>query len=173
MPCRKLGRKLGPWFVGPFKVLRRVNEVCYRLQLPTNYHINLSFHASLLRPVMAGPLQKAEVRDVPPPPLDIEGVPAYSVRSILDSRHRAKGLQYLVDWGEHGPEERCWVLVEDVLDPSMLREFQWFWSCFVLFIYRIDSPAPDFPATYTHVCVTLGLGVAISGIAKATRKATE
>uniref|UniRef100_W5LUZ2 Integrase catalytic domain-containing protein n=1 Tax=Astyanax mexicanus TaxID=7994 RepID=W5LUZ2_ASTMX len=119
LPCKKLS----PRFVGPFKILRRINQVTYRLELPRQYKISPSFHVSLLRPVIPGPLDDASPRATPPSPLDFDGVQAYRVNTILDSRRRRGLIQYLVDWEGYGPEERCWVPAADILDPSLTTDF--------------------------------------------------
>ncbi len=118
-------KKLSPRYVGPFKILRQITPVSFRLDLPADYRISPTFHVSLLKPA-GGPEGERvleEVVDESTPPIIVDGEEAYQLREILHSRRRGRVLQYLVDWEGFGPEERSWVNVNDILDPTLTTEF--------------------------------------------------
>ncbi len=118
LPCKKLS----PRYIGPFTILRQINEVTFHLQLPAPYRIHPVFHVSLLKPFSPSAPDPNEPA-VPPPPEVLAEPTIYWVRNIMDSRLRGGHLEYFIDWEGYGPEERSWVARDDVLDPSHLAEF--------------------------------------------------
>ncbi|XP_049329610.1 uncharacterized protein LOC125795048 [Astyanax mexicanus] len=116
-------KKLSPKYIGPYKILKQINEVTYRLDLPHHSRLSNSFHVSLLKPVISGPLDEATPGETPPPPVTVDGSTMYVVRQLLDSRRRGGTLQYLVDWEGYGPEERSWIPASHMSDPGLVADF--------------------------------------------------
>ncbi|KAL0188510.1 hypothetical protein M9458_015609, partial [Cirrhinus mrigala] len=113
LPCKKLS----PRYVGPFKIIKQITPVSFRLELPDDYRISPTFHVSLLKP--AGDPEGVEDLDEAasqgPPPVVDGSEEVYRVNTILDSRRRRGQLQYLKK--DHGsPPGTSWT-------PLSLRTF--------------------------------------------------
>uniref|UniRef100_A0A3Q3FLP0 Opsin 4xa n=1 Tax=Kryptolebias marmoratus TaxID=37003 RepID=A0A3Q3FLP0_KRYMA len=79
--------------------------------------IHPTFHVSRVKPYTSPRLEPAS-RPLPPTRF-LDGDPIYTVRRILRSKRRGRGVHYLVDWEGYGPEERTWIPGRFVLDNSM------------------------------------------------------
>ncbi len=122
IPLRSVSNKLAPKFIGPFAVTEIISPVAVRLNLPPAYRrIHPAFHVSKIKPVFRSRINPPA--PVPPPPRLVDGETTYSVNRILDSRRRGRGFQYLVDWEGYGPEERSWVPARDILDHSLIDDY--------------------------------------------------
>ncbi|KAI2657950.1 Transposon Tf2-11 polyprotein [Labeo rohita] len=119
LPCRKLS----PRYIGPFKILRQINNVTFQLQFPPRYRIHPTFHVSLLKPFYPSATETPGAEAEPPPPEVLDQPSIYTIHQILYSRRRGGHLEYLIDWEGYGPEERSWVPRDDVLDPTLLADF--------------------------------------------------
>ena len=116
-------KKLSNRWLGPWKVVRKVGSMAYRVELPRRYgRIHPVFPVVKL---MAAPKDQIEGRAriaVPPPEL-IEGEEEYEVESILDSHILRRELQFLVSWKGYGYEDVSWERADDVHAPDCITEF--------------------------------------------------
>ena len=113
---RKRG-KLGPRYIGPYRVEARVGKVAYRLELPEELGaIHNTFHVSQLRKVIRDPDEIVPAEDIV-----LDEKLSYVERAVEIVDRKTKELRsgrvvnlVLVKWQHHKGSELTWEREEDM-----------------------------------------------------------
>lgn len=106
--------KLAPKYYGPFKIVAKIGQVAYKLELPRGSQIHSVFHVSQLKKFRGDiPHEPAKL-----PQCDSSGVIAMVPYAVLDRRMAKKGnvaaVYVLIQWVNEGPEDATWELYDDM-----------------------------------------------------------
>jgi chromodomain-containing protein len=115
--------KLLPKWYGPFRIIQKIGNVAYRLELPLLIKVHDVFHIDLLTPYKeTEEYGQAYTR---PPPITVQSEEEYEVESILQARHKRVGdsLEYKVHWKGYPSADNSWVPHKDLHSPDLLKEF--------------------------------------------------
>ena len=128
-PSKKLDSK----WEGPFVVVKKINEVAFKLKLPASMKCHPVFHASLLTPDPQDPLPE---QDYPQPgPIQVDNEDEFEVEDILDVK-RGRGGKLLVRAKWVGwPTDLTWYPIDNFRHSSeILADF---------FSRNPSKPKPD------------------------------
>lgn len=131
--------KFSPWYFGPYKVVKRIGIVAYKLQLPETDRIHDTFHVSLLKKKIGA----NEFTQIDPPTTVDLTSPAYPSK-ILDrrliNRNNTAVVSVLVQWENMMPEDASWVdyevlrrnypqfVIEDTASQERGNVKKWGWN---------------------------------------------
>ena len=120
-------KKLDLRFAGPYRVVSRVNNVTYKLDLPQSLSgVDNAFHVSLLQPAATNPFPNQTTTT--PPVESIDDAGAHRITRVLDSKVvKARGrlrpgqirdtfVKYRVQW--EGVSDKTWELAPDVVPKA-------------------------------------------------------
>jgi hypothetical protein len=107
--------KLGPRYVGPFKIIDRKGEVAYQLELPPQLsEVHDVFHVSQLKKCLRVPEEQ-----LPMEYLDLGVAYSESPINIFDSAERVTRSKVIkmckVQWSHHTKDEATWEEHEEEL----------------------------------------------------------
>lgn len=129
LPNDHVVRKLGPRRVGPFRVIPKIGDLVYELDLPSNWKIHKVISVAHLEPAKDDTYERVTA-PVPEIVYDAEGHhEEWEVEEILRSRwrdrRRKRNKEYYIKWKGYGPEHNEWVLADDLKNaPDLIRAFE-------------------------------------------------
>ncbi|KAL9427049.1 hypothetical protein AB3S75_033771 [Citrus x aurantiifolia] len=101
--------KLSPRYFGPFKVLKKIGAVAYRLELPKDSRIHLVFHVSLLKKKIGDNV--VVQKELPTVDNDDDSLHP-KPQAILDRRVRKQKKEVLIHWQGLSPAEATWEVLD-------------------------------------------------------------
>jgi hypothetical protein len=117
---RSGAKKLNLRFYGPYRVIRRVGEVAYELELPEGRNIHNVFHVSYLKKVVGQQINTSEEL----PPLDEEGQLELLLEEVLKQREcRLRNMvtkECLIRWRGLPVEDATWEGENILQDPGLM-----------------------------------------------------
>lgn len=105
MRTKKPSGKLDDVYLGPYKVIEKVGDHAYKLDLLLTMKLHPVFSTSSLKPCHNNPIT-SQPRPENPPPEVIDDYKEYHVDHILDLRYSRRRIEYLVLWT--GYDEPTW-----------------------------------------------------------------
>ncbi|KAF8750036.1 hypothetical protein RHS01_09663 [Rhizoctonia solani] len=119
---KTLSPKLTEQRLGPFKVIERISDRAYRLELPPTMRIHNVFYVGLLSKVKRDKKRSFENR---PPPVTVDGEEEYEVEGITDMEERNGKWFFRVKWKGYGSEENTWEPRENLKNAEkILKNFE-------------------------------------------------
>lgn len=111
--------KLSQKYIGPFKIVKKISDVVYELEIPSDMNIHSSFHVSKLKrynknDIVSFPNRLSESISRPGPERIIDGEEAFEVEKIIAKRLKKQGREkypkpeYLVKWKGYSTHEATW-----------------------------------------------------------------
>ncbi|QRW23144.1 Retrotransposable element Tf2 protein [Rhizoctonia solani] len=114
---KTLSPKLMEQCLGPFRVIKKVSNQAYCLELPPTMQIHNVFYIGLLSKVKRDKKHNFENR---PPPVTIDREEEYKVEGITDAEEQNRKWFFRVKWKGYGSEENTWEPQENLKNAGKI-----------------------------------------------------
>ncbi|KAF8694673.1 hypothetical protein RHS03_08144, partial [Rhizoctonia solani] len=114
---KTLSPKLTEQQLGPFKVIEKISNQAYQLELPPTMRIHNVFYVGLLSKVKRDKTHAFKNR---PPPVTVDREEEYEVKGITDAKERDRKWFFQVKWKGYGSEENTWEPQENLKNAGKI-----------------------------------------------------
>ena len=122
--------KLKEKFIGPFKIIKKLSSVSYKVELPVKYQVHNVFHSSLLRSSYENDSEmfpNRTITNVEPPAVksvNNDEEDEWEIEKLIDRRRKRNRLEYLVRWKGWSSEYDEWKTVDQLKNARrMIRDY--------------------------------------------------